>query len=100
MVGYPLNGRYKGCLVMQWYLTVPLPNGEFWLVFYSRSVISSITGPVEKIFRHVEVAPSSVDRMVQRAGKMATIQQFLSKFLLLSMFPLPGSIVSQLIKEA
>ena len=54
---------------------------------------------MEKIFRHVEVVPSSVNRMVRLAGKMAAIRQFLSKFLLLSMFLLPGSIVSQLIKD-
>ena len=35
---------------MQWYMTAPLPNGEFWLVSYSRLVISSITGPVEEVF--------------------------------------------------
>ena len=85
---------------MQWYMTVPSPNGEFWLVSYSRSVISSITGPEEKIFRHAEVAPSSVNRMVQHARKTAAIRWFLSKFLPLSMFPLLGSIVSRLIKEA
>ena len=48
---------------MQWYMTAPLPNGKFWLVSYSQSVISSITGPVEKIFGHIEVAPSLVGRM-------------------------------------
>ena len=58
---------------MQWYMTAPLPNGEFWLVSYSQSVISSITGPVEKIFRHVEVVPSLVNRMAWHAGKMAAI---------------------------
>ena len=55
---------------------------------------------MEKIFGHIEVAPSLVNRMAQCARKMAAIQWFLSKFLLLLMFPLPGSIVSQLIKEA
>ena len=35
---------------MQWYMTAPLPNGKFWLVSYSRSVISSITGPEEEVF--------------------------------------------------
>ena len=58
---------------MQWYMTVPSPNGMFWLVSYSQLVISSITGPEEKIFGHAEVAPSLVDRMVWCAGKMATI---------------------------
>ena len=85
---------------MRWYMTVPLPNGEFWLVSHSRSVISPITGPEEKIFGHAEVVPSLVNRMAWHAGKMATIQWFLSKFLPLSMFPLLGSIVSRLIKEA
>ena len=68
------------------YAVVALPNGKSWLVPYSRLVISSITGPVEKIFRHIEVAPSSVDRMGRCAGKMATLQQFWSKFPPLSMF--------------
>ena len=84
---------------MQWYMIAPLPNGKFRLVSYSRSVISSITGPVEKIFGHVEVAPSLVDRMVQHARKMATLQWFLSKFLPLSTFLSLGPIVSRLIKE-
>ena len=79
---------------MWWYMTVPLPNSKFWLVSYSRSVISSITGPEEKIFRHAEVAPSLAGRMAWHAGKMATIQWFLSKFLPLLTFPLLGSIVS------
>ena len=35
---------------MWWYMTAPLPNGEFWLVSYSQSVISSITGPKEEVF--------------------------------------------------
>ena len=48
---------------MWWYMTVPLPNSEFWLVSYSQSVISSITGPKEKIFGHAEVAPSLAGRM-------------------------------------
>ena len=73
MVGYPPNGRYKGCLVMWWYMTVPSPNGKFWLVSYFQSVISSITGPKEKIFRHAKVAPSSASRMAWHARKMATI---------------------------
>ena len=85
---------------MWWYMTVPSPNGKFWLVSYSRSVISSITGPKEKIFRHAKVAPSSAGRMARHAGKTATIRWFLSKFLPLSMFLLLGSIVSQLIEEA
>ena len=100
MVGYPPNGRYKGCLVMQWYMTVPSPNGKFWLVSYSPLVTSSITGPEEKIFGHAEVAPSSVGRMAWHARKTAAIRWFLSKFLPLSMFPLLGSIVSPLIEEA
>ena len=52
---------------MWWYMTVPLPNGKFWLVSYSRSVISSITGPKERIFRQAEVVPSSVNRMAWHA---------------------------------
>ena len=84
---------------MQWYMKAPLPNGEFQLVSYSRSVISSITGHMEKIFRHIEVVTSSVNRMVWCAGKTAAIQRFLSKFLLVLTFLLPGSIVSQLIEE-
>ena len=44
------NGRYLECLVMQSYMTAPLPSGEFWLVSYSWSVTSSITGPVEEAF--------------------------------------------------
>ena len=84
---------------MWWYMTVPLPSGKFWLVSYSWSVISSITGPEEKIFGHAKVAPSLAGRMVWCARKMATIRWFLSKFLPLSMFPLLGSIVRQLIKE-
>ena len=31
------------------------------LISYSQSVISSITGPMEMIFGHIEVAPSSID---------------------------------------
>ena len=31
-------------------MTVPSPSGKFWLVFYSQSVISSITGPEEEVF--------------------------------------------------
>ena len=85
---------------MWWYVTVPSPNGKFWLVSYSQTVISSITGPEEKIFGHAEVAPSLASRMVWRARKMAAIRWFLSKFLPLSTFPLLGSIVSQLIEEA
>ena len=50
MLGYPPNGGYKGCLVMWWYMTVPLPNSKFWLVSYSQSVITSITGPEEEVF--------------------------------------------------
>ena len=85
---------------MWWYMTIPSPNGKFWLVSYSQSVISSITGPEEKIFGHAKVAPSSAGRMVQCAGKMATIQWFLSKFLPLLTFLFLGSIASWLIKEA
>ena len=84
---------------MWWYMTVPLLNGKFWLVSYSRSVISSITGPEEKIFGHAEVVPSSAGRMAWHARKTAAIRWFLSKFLPLLTFPLLGSIVSQLIKE-
>ena len=73
MVGYPPNGGYKGCLVMWWYVIVHLPNGKFWLVSCSQSVISSITGPKEKIFGHAGVAPSSVDRMAWCARKTAAI---------------------------
>ena len=79
---------------MWWYMTVPLPNGEFWLASYSQSVISSITGPKEKIFGHAEVSPSLASRMAWHVGKMAAIRWFLSKFLPLSMFPLLGSILS------
>ena len=79
---------------MWWYMIVPLPNGKFWLFSYSRSVISSITVPKEKIFGHAEVAPSLASRMVWCARKMAAIRQFLSKFLPLLMFLLLGSIVS------
>ena len=75
------------------------PNGEFWLASYSQSVISSITGPVEKIFELIEVAPSSIDRAGWHGRKMATIQWLWSKFLPLLMFLLPGPIVSLLIKE-
>ena len=85
---------------MWWYMTVPSPNGEFWLVSYSRSVISSKTGPKEKIFGHAEVAPSSAGRMAWYARKTATIRWFLSKFLPLSTFLLLGSMVSQLMEEA
>ena len=84
---------------MQWYMIAPLPNGEFRLVSYSQLVISSITGPLEKIFRHVEVVPSTADRMGQHAGKMVTLWWFRSKFLPLSTILLLGPIVSQLIKE-
>ena len=35
---------------MRWYMIAPLPNGKFQLVSYSRSEISSITGPVEEVF--------------------------------------------------
>ena len=31
-------------------MVTPLPNSEFRLVSYSRSVISSITGPMEEAF--------------------------------------------------
>ena len=81
-------------------MTAPLPSSEFWLVSYSLSVTSSITGPVEKIFGLVEVAPSSINRAGQHGRKTATIWWFLNKFLLPSAFPLPGSIASQLIVEA
>ena len=47
---------------MRWYMTAPSPSGKFQLVSYSQSVTSSITGPVEEIFRLIEVAPSSIDR--------------------------------------
>ena len=80
-------------------MATPLPNGEFRLVPYSWSVIFSITGPVEKIFRIIEVAPSSIDRAGQCGGRMAAIRQLWSKFLPLSMFLLPGSIGSCLIEE-
>ena len=50
MAGCLPNGRYQECLVMQWYMTAPSPSGKFWLVSYSRSVTSSITGPVEEAF--------------------------------------------------
>ena len=76
-----------------------LPNGKFWLISYSWLVISSITGPVEKIFRHVEVAPSSIDWAGQWGGQTATLWWFQSKFLPLLMFLLPGPIVSQFIEE-
>ena len=76
-----------------------LPNGKFQLISYSRSVISSITGPMEKIFGHVEVAPSSINRAGQCGRKTAALWQFWSKFPPLSTFSLPGPIVSQLIKE-
>ena len=79
---------------MWWYMTVTLPNGKFWLVSYSQSGISSITGPEEKIFGHAKVVPSLAGRMAWCARKMATIQQFLSRFLPLLVFPLLGSIVS------
>ena len=75
------------------------PNGKFQLISYSQSVISSITGPVEKIFGHIEVAPSSIDRAGWHGRKTATHQQFRSKFLPLLTFSLPGPIVSQLIEE-
>ena len=58
---------------MWWYMATPLPDSKFWLVSYSQSVISSITGPVEKIFGLVEVAPSSNDRAGQCGGRMVTI---------------------------
>ena len=35
---------------MQWYMTAPLPSGEFQLVSYSQSVASSVTGPAEETF--------------------------------------------------
>ena len=84
---------------MWWYMTAPSPNGKFWLVSYSQLVISSITGPVEEIFRLVEVAPSSINRAGWHGRRTAAIQWFLNKLLLLLMFPLPGSIVGQLIEE-
>ena len=81
-------------------MTAPSPSVEFWLVSYSLSVTSSITGPVEKIFGLVEVAPSLIDRAGWHGGKTATIRWFLNKFLPLLTFLLPGSIASQLIEEA
>ena len=54
---------------MWWYMRAPLPSSEFWLVSYSLSVTSSITGPVEKIFGLIEVAPSSIDRAGQHGRK-------------------------------
>ena len=75
------------------------PNGEFQLVSYSQSVISSITGPVEMIFGLVEVAPSSMDKAGWCGRRTAAIQWLQRKFPPLSMFPSPGSIVSQLIEE-
>ena len=80
-------------------MVTPLPSGKFRLVSYSRLVISSVTGPMEKIFGLIEVAPSSIDRAGWHGRRTSTIQQFLSKLLLLLTFPLPGSIVSRLIKE-
>ena len=81
------------------YAVVASTNGEFWLVPYSRSVISSITGPMKKIYRHIEVTPSSVNRMGQRAGKTAALRWFRSKFLSLLKFSLLGPIVSWPIEE-
>ena len=76
-----------------------LPNGKFWLISYSWLVISSITGPVEKIFGHIEVAPSSIDWTGWHGRQTAALQWFWSKFLPLSTFSLSGPIVSQLIEE-
>ena len=81
-------------------MTAPLPSSKFQLVSYSRSVTSSITGPMEKIFGLVEVAPSSIDRAGWHGRRMATIWWFLNKFLPLLTFLLPGSIVSWLMAEA
>ena len=85
---------------MWWYMTVPSPNSEFWLVSYSQSVISSIMGPKEKIFRHAEVVPSLASRVAWCVRKTAAIWRFLSNFLPVLTFLLLGSIVSRLIQEA
>ena len=67
---------------------------------YSWPVMSSMVGPMEVVFRSIEVTPPSIGRAGWHGGKMATFQQLRSEFLLLPTLSPPGPIVSRLIEEA